>query len=111
MLVNIKEVLKSDTALTPSSGEVLFNILEKELSENKEVTLDFHGMEIITSAFLNAAVGRLYFKFSPLQLNKFLNVSNIATDDLALLKKVIERAKSYFQDQESFNRRLDGELE
>jgi len=111
MLVNIKQIIGSDSALTPSSGELIYAVLEKEIASEVVVKLDFSGIEIITSAFLNSAVGRLYSKYSSTQLNKLLFVTNISTDDLELLKKVIERAKDYFSDQKSFNERLDGNLE
>lgn len=111
MLVNIKEILNSDSALTPSSGELIYNILQEEISSNKRVSLDFRGIEIMTSAFLNSAVGRLYSKYSSSQLNSVLEIVNISNDDLQLLKKVIERAKEYFRDQKSFNDGLEGKFD
>jgi len=111
MLVNIREIIGSDSALTPSSGELIYKVLEREISSKNPVKLDFSGIEIITSAFLNSAVGRLYSKYSSTQLNDLLFIINISNDDLQLLKKVIERAKEYFTDQKSFNERLDRNLE
>jgi len=111
MLVNIKEILNSDSALTPSSGELIYNIIEEEIASKRTISLDFKGIEIITSAFLNSAVGRLYSKYSSSELNSVLHIVNIPSDDLQLLKKVIERAKEYFKDQKSFNEGLEGKFE
>ncbi len=90
MQVKIKEILGSDSALTPSSGELVYNILENEISSKKSISLDFNGIEIITSAFLNSAIGRLYSKYSSEDLNSLLSIVNISNDDLQLLKKVID---------------------
>lgn len=111
MILNIKQILGSDSAITPTSGELIFNVLEKVIDQKGTVQLDFSGIEIITSAFLNSAVGRLYSKYSSEELNTVLYITNISNDDLQLLKKVIERAKDYFSDQRSFNERMDQNLE
>ncbi len=111
MLVNIKQILGSDSALTPSSGGIIYNIIETNLSNNNRISLDFLGIEVLTSAFLNAAVGRLYYKYQSSELNSLLSIINISGDDLQLLKKVIERAKDYFRDQKSFNDRLGEALD
>ncbi|MDB5137122.1 MAG: hypothetical protein JWP37_3725 [Mucilaginibacter sp.] len=111
MTVNIKQTIGSDSALTPASGEIIYNILQDQIETGKVIDLDFKGIEIITSAFLNAAIGRLYSKYSSDELNALLYIKNISTDDLSILKKVIERAKEYFTDKRSFDERMDQNLE
>lgn len=111
MQLKIKDILDSDSALTPSSGELIYNALESEISLRNQISLDFQGIEIITSAFLNSAIGRLYSKYSSKELNDLLSITNINSDDLQLLKKVIERAKEYFKDQKSFNEKMDKKFE
>ncbi|MCO5950856.1 STAS-like domain-containing protein [Mucilaginibacter flavidus] len=111
MTLNIRETIGGDSALTPTSGELIYNIIQKEIGTNSAIDLDFKGIEIITSAFLNAAVGRLYAKYSSEELNALLHIKNISSDDLSILKKVIERAKEYFIDKRSFNERMDQTFE
>ena len=111
MVANIKQILSSDSALTPSSGELIYKVLDSKIAEKKIIELDFAGIEIITSAFLNSAVGKLYSKYSSEQLNSLLFIKNISSDDLQLLKKVIERAKEYFTDKDSFHLRMDRNIE
>ena len=42
MLVNIKQILGSDSALTPSSGGIIYDILETNLSNNNnKISIDF----------------------------------------------------------------------
>ena len=103
----LKNIINSDTALTPDAGALVFDKLNQALSSEQRVELDFSGMEVMTSAFLNTAIGQLYSKFNSTQLNNQLKLVNLPVEDRALLRKVIERAKEYFKDQKAFNGRMN----
>jgi hypothetical protein len=107
MILNLKEIINSDTALSPDAGSVIFSLINRGLLEKQDVRLDFNGIEVVTSAFLNAAIGQLYSKFESKDLNEHLKIINLPIEDKALLRKVIERAKDYFQDQKSFDERMN----
>ncbi|WP_190295257.1 STAS-like domain-containing protein [Mucilaginibacter rubeus] len=107
MILNLKEIIKSDTALSPDAGSTIFSLINRGLLERQDIKLDFYGIEVVTSAFLNAAIGQLYSKFESKDLNEHLKIVNLPIEDRALLRKVIERAKDYFQDQKSFEERMD----
>jgi len=57
----------------------------------------------MTTAFLNAAIGKLYSEFDSAYLNNYLKVDYISSSDLTLLLKVIQTAKNYFSNPDSFN--------
>ena len=65
----------------------------------KKLVLDFSNVDIMTTAFLNNAIGKLYKTFDKQQLNKLISMQNISDSDLILIKKVIERAKLTFTDE------------
>lgn len=111
MDLQIKEIINSDTALSPDSGLRVYDVLDSAISKSETVELDFSGIEVMTSAFLNAAIGQLYSKFSSEDLNLYLKVRNLPVEDRALLKKVIERAKDYFKDKRVFDERMNQRYE
>jgi hypothetical protein len=98
--VNVFEKIGSTAAVSSADGELLFKLIAKALKNKAKVVLDFKNIELITSTFLNAAIGQLYGFFDDSDLKKQVSVTNMANDDLALLKKVVERAKEYFEDRE-----------
>jgi hypothetical protein len=51
----------------------------------------------LTSAFLNAGTGQLYGWFSEGDIRERPSVSEMEPDDMALLKRVVETAKEYFE--------------
>lgn len=111
MTVVVSEIIDSNIALGTSKGEVLYAYLESAISKGEHVVLDFIGIEMMTTAFLNVAIGQLYHKFKPEELNNSLSVSNLQEEDVALFKKVISRAKDYFRDQEAFNKKMNERYE
>ncbi len=98
----IKDIIGGDSAVSTDDGDKIFKNIIKLFNSNNTVELDFSEITLMTTAFLNAAIGQLYSSFSGDQLNKNLSLDNVADDDRILFKKVIERAKQYFIDKKGF---------
>lgn len=102
MALVIKDIIKGDTAVSTDDGDLVYQEIVAILKLGNPVELDFSGINIMTTAFLNAAIGQLYSAFTSEQLNSLLKLVNVAADDRILFKKVIERAKEYFQNKKGF---------
>ncbi|MEE4197405.1 MAG: STAS-like domain-containing protein [Bacteroidales bacterium] len=98
----VRDIVGGDSAVSTDSGNLVFKQLEKELAHENAVVLDFNGIELMTTAFLNAAIGQLYSTRSSDQLNRLLKLENVAADDRILFKKVVTRAKEYFSNKSHF---------
>jgi len=63
------------------------------------VVISFSGVTRLTTAFLNAAVGRLYGELTADQIREHLAPpADCEPMHLSLLKLSVDRAKSYFRD-------------
>ena len=102
--LSVFEIVGNPLCVASSDGEKVFERLEAALKDERNVTLSFRNVTTLTSAFLNAAIGQLYGGFSEEKIRSLLNVRDMEQDDMALLKRVVETAKQYFQDPEKFNR-------
>lgn len=69
------------------------------MQAEQSIVLSFDKVTILTTAFLDAAIGQLYGVFSEEQIRSLLKVNNIQAHDLVLLKRVIETAKQYFENR------------
>lgn len=106
----IKELINSDTAVSTDDGDLIYKKIDNQLSKNNTVEIDFREITIMTTAFLNAAIGQLYSSYSSETLNKNLQLINVANDDKILFKKVITRAKEYFSNKNNFNDSADNAI-
>lgn len=101
----VKNIINSEIAVATDAGDKVFTQLIASFDSNKKVRLDFEGITILTTAFLNAAIGQLYSqgKYDSDFLNNSLKFVNIQPEDKPLFVMVINRAKEYFANKEKFD--------
>lgn len=90
MIIEIKNIIGSSNAITNSAGDLLYNELTGKHKD--EIVIDFNNILLVSTAFLNASIGKLAVK-SPEFLKK---ISYIIPDDKKIIQmkidKVIENA-------------------
>lgn len=106
LVLSVFEIVGGPLCVASGDGQKVYDRLEVALREGQRVTLSFLNITTLTSAFLNAAIGQLYGKFSEEQVRSMLKVRDMAQDDLALLKRVVETAKKYFEDPSRFEQAI-----
>ncbi len=102
--IKINEVIGGNFAVTTDDGNLVFKLLDKNLAEKLKTKLDFSEIIVLTTAFLNAAIGQLYSKYKSEEIAPYLKLTNVADEDKILFKKVTERAKEYFADKKTFEK-------
>lgn len=102
IVLSVKNIINSDTAVSSEDGNLVYIEIDKEIDKGMIVELDFSGITMMITAFLNAAIGQLYKKYNGGKLNKVLKLKNVADEDIVLFLKVIDRAKEYFTNKKGF---------
>ncbi len=100
--LKISAIIGRDTAVSSDDGEIVLKQIEECLKTECIANLDFEGISLLTTAFLNSAIAPLYNTYSSEQLNSMLRLINVEDEDRILFKKVIERAKEYFANKKGF---------
>lgn len=111
LTVNVFEKVGSEAAVSSEDGDLLFKLMDNAFQNNVVVTLDFGNVKILTSTFLNSAIGQLYSKYKSDFLNEHVKISNLSNGDRKLLIKVIERAKEYFENKNKIENSIKISLE
>jgi len=101
-IIRIFDEVGGSSAISVDDGSNVFQKIDSAFSQGLPVTLDFQNIDLIITAFLNAAIGQLYSKYSSEELNENLELINIKSEDIRLFKKVIERAKEFFSHGANF---------
>lgn len=92
-------------------GQKVFDLIQKAFSKKHKVVLNFQNMEMLTTAFLNTAVGQLYKDYSEEFIKEFLSVSEMTNSGKVALKRVVETAKLYYKDPEAMQQSINDILE
>jgi hypothetical protein len=108
--ISIFEVVGSPLCVASGDGQRVYERLASVLREDRGVVLSFYNVSTLTSAFLNAAVGQLYGEFSEEKIRELLKLQDVQSDDLELLKRVVDTAKQYFKDPQKFDQAVRDEL-
>jgi len=83
-----------------NDGDLVFNAIKKTLDADQTVEVSFQNVNMLTSAFLNTAIGKLYREFSEEKIRALVKVSGLQNADVTLLRRVIETAKLYYKNPE-----------
>lgn len=108
-VIDVKDIITSSIAVSPTKGELLYNLIKKSIENKEKIQLNFENIEQLTTAFFNSAIGSLYKSFTSDELNEYLTVYGLDELDKYLLSKVIIRAKLDVEDDEELNNVLKGE--
>ena len=94
MELMIKDIIGSDIASDNEQGDLIYNkIVSGVDNHEKQIFLDFSDLKLITTAFLNNAIGKLYKRYNRQELKGLLKIKNITDkNDLELLRLVILNA-------------------
>jgi hypothetical protein len=107
IIINIYSIVGDSLCVSSEDGDKIFEHIKKVLDMNKKVELSFKNVEILTSAFLNNAIGKLYENFENEKLKNSMSVIDISSEDKALLQRVIDTAKLYYSDKKRFEKSID----
>lgn len=103
-IINVVEVVGDGICVTDEDGQKIYDAIKSALLDGKKIIISFDGVVDLTSAFLNNAIGQLYGNFDGDFIKSKLSVTNVSKNDSVILKRVVDRAKSFFDDPDHYMR-------
>jgi hypothetical protein len=101
-IITVHQVIDEEVAVSTDDGDMLYQQIDMLLKQGRKIEIDFSNISLMTTAFLNAAIGQLYKDHTSEFLNAHIKLTHVSSDDAVLFKKVIERAKEYFANKKNF---------
>ena len=105
--IKIVNVIGDVYGVEAEDGQKVFDLVIKAFDDKKQVTLSFQNIEMLTTAFLNTAIGQLYKDYSEVFVKENLKVSDVSESGKVALKRVVDTAKLYYKDPEALKRSID----
>ena len=93
------DVVGHTVCVASGDGEKLYKSIAKAITTKTRVVISFKGVELLTSAFLNTAIGRLYGKFKEEEIRKFLSAKDLKEGDKTLIRAVTDNAKRFYKNK------------
>lgn len=105
--IRLDDFISCHKGITPDDGEPIYNAILASLKGGIPVVLDFDGVEMMTTAFLNVVIGNLYKDYTSDKLKTMLSFSNLPAQIAIRIKKVTDNAKLFYKDQENYTKIID----
>ena len=103
VIVRVFDIVGGPLCVSAEDGQRVHDKIVPLLREGTKVALSFEQVETLISAFLNGAVGQLYGEFPEDRIRDLLSVRDLDEEDTAILKRVVENAKTYFKAPKQFD--------
>lgn len=101
--IKVADLIDSELCISSEDGQKVFKKVEQHVKSGKQVIISFENVNMLISLFLNIAIGQLYDSFSEETIRKQLKVEGLSSDDMELLKLVVDNAKKYYSNQKSYD--------
>ncbi len=69
-MITVRDIIGKPIAVLSSDGLKLYTAIVENLSDEKEIEINFDGLDQVTSAFLNGSIGKIWMN-SPDFANSF----------------------------------------
>lgn len=109
-VIHVHQIVGHPICVDADDGTKVYEHIKIFLAEERTVCVSFQNIEMITSAFLNTAIGQLYGIFSEEDIKKLLSVKDMTATDAELLQRVVKTAKLYYSDPERMEKSIQAIL-
>ena len=94
--IKVKDIIKSNIACNIDNADILFNIIDSYLKDNKSINVSFEGIDIMINAFLGDLLQSIYEKYSVKFINKHIEFVNFKRIHLESYNIFIINIKKYY---------------
>lgn len=105
--INIVNAIGDFYGVEAEDGQKVYELIRKAIDGDHKVILSFQNIEMLTTAFLNSAIGQLYRDYSDIQIKNCLQVADISDSGKVALKRVVDTAKLFYKDPDALRRSID----
>lgn len=109
--INIVNTIGDTFAVEAEDGQKVYTLIKKAFDKGNKVVLSFLNVKMMTTAFLNTAVGQLYGDYAEETIKERMQVQDISESGIVSLKRVVDTAKLFYKDPDALKRSIDEILE
>ena len=106
---SVYQIVGNPLCVSADDGLKVSEVISQFIKNKQPIILSFLNVKMLTSAFLNTAIGVLYKDFSENDIKALLTVEDLSLTDKRLLKRVVDTAKLYYSDPERIERSMKEE--
>lgn len=97
-LLLVRDIIESNEARYSDILKIddLLSLMIEYLHNDFNIIVDFNGIDVVDTYFLNSTIAILYKYFDPFLIEEGLTVNGLSEENIELLKKVVRSSKQFF---------------
>lgn len=107
LVIKLNDFLTMNSGVTPEEGAPVYESIINAFQQGFNVILDFEGVSLLTTAFLNVVIGDLYKDYSSEELKSRLQLVNYSSSTAVRIKKVTDNAKLFYKDRDAYSKEVE----
>lgn len=105
-IIKIKNEINKNDAISAEDGKLIFEKIKLFIEAQQDITVDFAGIDLVLSTFLNPAIGQLYYLYDTKVITTLFHYVNLDEVDVQTLDRVIQNALNQKENKPSINKGL-----
>lgn len=94
--IRIYDKINSNIADDNKKGDFVFEEIKQAVHQKEDVLIDFSGIDVLNTAFLNNAIGKIYSIEYNLRKNSKISITNFPLELQDLLEETINIARDKY---------------
>lgn len=104
-VISVFDLVGKPMGVSIADAQKVFEKITQSFQAGQKVELSFTNVEVLITAFFNAAIGQLYNgDYSESFIDKHLAVSGLDANGKAMLERSIDNTKRYYANPEAYDR-------
>jgi hypothetical protein len=98
-MLNVRDIVGSEICTSIEEGNKIFSLIKDAIDENKQITVSFDDVTVLTSDFVSSAIGQIYDHFNENTIREYFKCQGSDYDHFLLIKRVIANSKKHFKNK------------
>lgn len=101
--IKVVDTIGEVLCISEEDGQIIFERIHSILKNGDRVNINFDRVCIISTLFLNTAIGKLYESFDEDDIRALVKVEGLSPESKELLIFVVDNAKKYYSPKNQIN--------
>lgn len=101
IIISIINAIGDDFAVEAEDGEKVYLLIKKAFDAGQKVKVSFLNIKMLTTAFLNTAIGQLYRDYTEEVIRQRILIDDMNNAGKVALKRVIDTAKIFYSNPDA----------
>jgi len=105
--IDVFNVIGGALCIEADDGQIIYENILKAINNGTKIIISFKNIEMVTTAFLNTAIGQLYRDYRKEEISSHISFEDITDDVKVKIKRVNQTAKLFYEDPGRMQRTID----